>query len=156
MVSPPSRQWQPLPVQFVAPGETLPLVPEVVPPVLAGMESYDSLIPMEQTARTFGSSRPAWRLPSAGCWAFRGSREAQMGMAARNGPEIPAQSSQLFMLRMWLEELGEGQTGLRGKVQHVTSGEVRYFHDWTTLETFLEGILYDALQGGQAESSAEL
>lgn len=79
-----------------------------------------------------------------------------MGMAARNGPEIPAQSSQLFTLRMWLEELGEGQTALRGKVQHVTSGEVRYFHDWTTLETFLECILYDALQGGQAESSAEL
>jgi uncharacterized protein YbjT (DUF2867 family) len=45
---------QPLPVQFVPPGEPLPGLPEIVPPVLAGMETYDSPIPMEATARTFG------------------------------------------------------------------------------------------------------
>lgn len=45
---------QELPVQFVAPGEPIPGLPEVVPAVLAGMETYDSPIPMDQTARVFG------------------------------------------------------------------------------------------------------
>jgi uncharacterized protein YbjT (DUF2867 family) len=45
---------QELPIQFVAPGEPIPGLPEIVPPVLAGMEAYDSSIPMEEMARTFG------------------------------------------------------------------------------------------------------
>jgi NADH dehydrogenase len=45
---------QPLPVQFVAPGAPIPGLPEMVPAVLAGMETYDSPIPMAETARTFG------------------------------------------------------------------------------------------------------
>jgi uncharacterized protein YbjT (DUF2867 family) len=45
---------QELPVQFVAPGEPIPGLPEIVPPVLAGMETYDSPIPMDETARLFG------------------------------------------------------------------------------------------------------
>jgi uncharacterized protein YbjT (DUF2867 family) len=45
---------QELPVQFVAPGEAIPGLPELVPPVLAAMETYDSPIPMDETARIFG------------------------------------------------------------------------------------------------------
>jgi uncharacterized protein YbjT (DUF2867 family) len=45
---------QELPVQFVAPGEPIPGLPEIVPPTLAGMETYDSPIPMDETARIFG------------------------------------------------------------------------------------------------------
>jgi uncharacterized protein YbjT (DUF2867 family) len=45
---------QELPLQFVAPGEAIPGLPDMVPPVLAGMETYDSPIPMEETARMFG------------------------------------------------------------------------------------------------------
>lgn len=45
---------QQLPVQFVAPGEAIPGLPEIVPPVLAGMETYDTAIPMEQIADAFG------------------------------------------------------------------------------------------------------
>jgi hypothetical protein len=45
------------------------------------------------------------------------------------------------MLRLWLEDLGSGQTDWRGKVQHVNSGEVRYFRDWPTLEAFVEGLI---------------
>lgn len=45
---------QELPVQFVAPGKPIPGLPDVVPPVLAGMEGYDSPIPMDETARIFG------------------------------------------------------------------------------------------------------
>jgi hypothetical protein len=46
-------------------------------------------------------------------------------------------SSHLFTLRLWHEELGGGDAEWRGKVQHVTSGEVRYFRDWPTLVAFL-------------------
>jgi len=45
---------QELPVQLVAAGEPMPGLPEVVPPVLAAMETYDSPIPMDETARIFG------------------------------------------------------------------------------------------------------
>lgn len=45
---------QQLPVQFVTPGSTIPGLPEIVPAVLTGMETYDSPIPMDETARTFG------------------------------------------------------------------------------------------------------
>jgi hypothetical protein len=60
-------------------------------------------------------------------------------------PEPPAAStapgrsrrSQLFTVRVWLEELGEGRSEWRGKVQHVLSGEARYFRDWQTLAAFI-------------------
>lgn len=45
---------QELPVRFAAPGEPIPGLPEIVPPTLAGMETYDSPIPMLETARIFG------------------------------------------------------------------------------------------------------
>lgn len=45
---------QELPLRFVAPGESIPGLPDIAPPVLAGMETYDSIIPMEETARIFG------------------------------------------------------------------------------------------------------
>jgi len=45
---------QELPVQFVAPGDPIPGLPEMVPPMLAAMETYDSPIPMDETARIFG------------------------------------------------------------------------------------------------------
>ena len=41
-----------IPVEFVAMGEPMPL-PEPMPSVLAGMETYDSAIAMEEIARTF-------------------------------------------------------------------------------------------------------
>ena len=45
--------------------------------------------------------------------------------------------SHLFTVRLWVEELGNGKSEWRGKVQYVTSGEVRYFREWTTLIAFL-------------------
>jgi hypothetical protein len=44
----------------------------------------------------------------------------------------------LFSVRVWLEELGEGRSEWRGKVQHVLSGEARYFRDWATLIAALQ------------------
>jgi hypothetical protein len=51
--------------------------------------------------------------------------------------------AQLFMLRIWLEDLGAGRYEWRGKVQHVTSGEARYFRDWPSLVACLQEMLND-------------
>jgi len=67
-------------------------------------------------------------------------------MVSNDDADRPAARSQLFMLRLWPEDLGSGQTDWRGKVQHVNSGEARYFRDWPTLEAFLNELL---LRAGQ-------
>ena len=51
--------------------------------------------------------------------------------------------SHLFTVRVWLEDLGEGKTEWRGKVTHVTSGEVRYFRGWSRLARQLREMLPD-------------
>lgn len=57
--------------------------------------------------------------------------------------------SHLFTVRMWQEELGEGQSEWRGKVQHVQSGEVFYFRQWTALVATLEKMLAEFEAGSQ-------
>ena len=49
--------------------------------------------------------------------------------------------SDLFTLRVWPEEVDDGQIEWRGKVQHVTSGDVFYFREWEAMLAFLLGIL---------------
>ena len=49
--------------------------------------------------------------------------------------------AQLFMLRMWREDLGAGCSEWRGKVQHLASGEAYYFRDWQTLIVRLQEML---------------
>jgi NADH dehydrogenase len=44
----------PIPVRSVAPGEPIPGLPEIVPQLLAGLETFDSPIDMSQAARTLG------------------------------------------------------------------------------------------------------
>lgn len=56
----------------------------------------------------------------------------------------------VFTLRMWPEEVGDGRVDWRGKIQHLNSGEVRYFRDWAALEAFLDGLLH----GGEGERRA--
>ena len=49
--------------------------------------------------------------------------------------------SQLFTVRVWCEDLGEGRTEWRGKVQHVTSGQACYFRGWAMLTAALQEML---------------
>lgn len=63
-------------------------------------------------------------------------------MVVNRDPERPVAESQLFTVRLWPEDLGQGQTDWRGKIQHVNSGEARYFRDWPTLEAFMEKLLH--------------
>ncbi len=48
---------------------------------------------------------------------------------------------QLFLLRVWCEDLGQGRLEWRGRVQHLGSGEVRYFRDWPSLSACLQEML---------------
>jgi hypothetical protein len=49
--------------------------------------------------------------------------------------------SHLFTVRLWAEDIGNGQTEWRGRVQQVTSREIYYFRDWPTLITYLLKLL---------------
>jgi hypothetical protein len=46
-------------------------------------------------------------------------------------------SSQLFMLRVWVEDVGDGRFEIRGQAKHVPSSETAYFRKWSTLQAFL-------------------
>jgi hypothetical protein len=49
--------------------------------------------------------------------------------------------SHLFIVRVWHEELDPTEQEWRGKVQHVQSGEARYFRSWQQLIDHLIVIL---------------
>ena len=53
--------------------------------------------------------------------------------------QTQAGRTHLFMVRLWLERLseGEGHTEIRGEVRHVLSGRRRYVRDWPMLTAFL-------------------
>ena len=49
--------------------------------------------------------------------------------------------SHLFTIRVWEEEIGTSQSEWRGRVQLLTSGEVRYFREWMALVPLLRTML---------------
>jgi hypothetical protein len=69
-------------------------------------------------------------------------------------PEQFHSRSHLFTVRLWLDLLGDGRTEWRGKVQHVPSGEARYFRQWQTLLNFLgEMLMITPVEGGETEDT---
>ena len=66
--------------------------------------------------------------------------------------DMPYPRSHLFMVRVWLEDLGDGKAERRGQVKHVMSGEVRYFRDWATLVEQLKVMLSRVENNGIAET----
>jgi hypothetical protein len=52
--------------------------------------------------------------------------------------------SHLFTVRVWEEQIGADQTEWRGKVQLLSSGEVRYFRDWAALVPLLLEMLSES------------
>ncbi len=55
--------------------------------------------------------------------------------------------NQLFTLRVWQADAGEGQMEWRGKLQHVVSGQTHYFRDWPTLILHLGKMLEEPTGG---------
>ena len=56
----------------------------------------------------------------------------------------PQSASHLFTVRVWLEEHQDGEKEWRGKVQHVASGNIRYFRDWSALVAYIQKMLADS------------
>ncbi len=52
--------------------------------------------------------------------------------------------SHLFTVHVWQEEVRNGQSEWRGKVQLFTSGEVRYFREWAALAPLLLTMLSES------------
>jgi hypothetical protein len=48
------------------------------------------------------------------------------------------EGSQLFTLRVWMEEVGDNRLEMRGTIRHVLSGETRHFRDTAVLRQFVE------------------
>ena len=69
-------------------------------------------------------------------------------------PSQQPQRSHLFTVRLWLEDLGHGRVEWRGQVQHVLSGETRYFRDWATLVEVMTAML-PGLKGNEASTKVD-
>ena len=59
--------------------------------------------------------------------------------------------SELFTVRLWREDRGEGRVEWRGKVKHVLSGETRYLRDWQVLIAFIQETRTEAGINGREE-----
>lgn len=59
--------------------------------------------------------------------------------------------SDLFLVRLWAREAGDGETELRGKVQRAVGGEVHYFSDLPELADLLRTMMPGALTGAEAQ-----
>jgi len=51
--------------------------------------------------------------------------------------------TQLFTVRLWIERVTQDRTEIRGRAQHVLSGDVRHFRTWRELTTFFHATLQE-------------
>lgn len=61
-------------------------------------------------------------------------------------------ASHLFTVRLWCEDLGDGQIEWRGQVTHVLSGEAHYFREWAELEAHLLAMVRQRERANAAEA----
>ena len=60
--------------------------------------------------------------------------------------------SQLFTLRVWVEDVGNGRSEIRGILKHVLTGEIYHFRNGNTLSQLIESLTISAqdhLSGGK-------
>ena len=55
-------------------------------------------------------------------------------------------SSALFLVRLWVDEVAGEEAAWRGRVVHVLSGQAHDFHDWQTLSR----VLLEMVPGAEA------
>jgi hypothetical protein len=68
--------------------------------------------------------------------------------------ETERRGSQLFTVRLWIEDMGEGRTEHRGLVRHVLSGAAWHFRDWEDLRRSMVSALerYDRRADDEAST----
>lgn len=49
--------------------------------------------------------------------------------------------SQLFTLRVWIENLGNDHSEIRGTLQHILTGETYHFREWERLSELVEAFV---------------
>ena len=49
--------------------------------------------------------------------------------------------SHLFVIRIWAQEIEDGRTEWRGRVQYVPTGEVHYFREWAHMLALVQRML---------------
>lgn len=60
--------------------------------------------------------------------------------------------SQLFTLRVWVEDVGNGRSEIRGILKHVLTREIYHFRNGNTLSKLIESLTISAqdhLSGGK-------
>lgn len=60
--------------------------------------------------------------------------------------------SQLFTLRVWVEDVGNGRSEIRGILKHVLTGEIYHFRNGNTLSQLIESVItspQEHLSGGK-------
>ncbi|MCP4421270.1 MAG: hypothetical protein GY805_32055 [Chloroflexi bacterium] len=46
--------------------------------------------------------------------------------------------SQMFTLRVWVEDVGDGRIEYRGTIKHILTGETHHFRDWAALTQLIK------------------
>ena len=69
-------------------------------------------------------------------------------------PADDCSRTQLYMLRIWQEDLRDGRSEWRGRVQQVANDHVRYFSSWTALAACLEEMAAPSRSGSHSVAPA--
>lgn len=73
-------------------------------------------------------------------------------MDTNRGADQERDTSQLFLVRLWIDNTDGGGSmegdanQVQGKVQHVLSGEAASFNDWHALMQLLTGMMHQDTQ----------
>lgn len=68
----------------------------------------------------------------------------------------PRKQTRTFIVRLWREDLGEGKSEWRGRVQDVMDGQVKFFHGWERLTTTILEMLANPKCDAQRASDEDL
>ncbi|MEZ4868527.1 MAG: hypothetical protein R3C14_44770 [Caldilineaceae bacterium] len=68
-----------------------------------------------------------------------------------NSPNLAR--SHLYTVRLWREELGDGQWEWRGAVKYITTGEERYFRDWGGLKAIMAELTGEIIPDATKDSA---
>jgi hypothetical protein len=67
------------------------------------------------------------------------------------GQKAMEDKEELFTMRLWKESLDQTQMEWRGKIQHVGSGQIAYFRDWSKMVDFISAALPNLPQSDRVE-----
>lgn len=79
-----------------------------------------------------------------------------MNTSCQTRAATPHSIVRTFIVRLWLEDLGDGHTEWRGRVQDVMNGQVKFFHGWERLTTTILDMLANRTSDARDASADDL